>query len=78
MPTHRLSCSTRPCGFRAIHPTAAFLPDAKLDPLFVATIQSVDEAVLNSLVANETMTGADDHVVHALPLVEVRRLLESQ
>jgi L-aminopeptidase/D-esterase-like protein len=62
----------------ATHLSAAFLPDAKLDPFFVATIQSVDEAVLNSLVANETMTGADDHVVHALPLDEVRRLLEGQ
>jgi L-aminopeptidase/D-esterase-like protein len=35
----------------------------------------VNEAVLNALVANETMTGADDHVVHALPHAEVRRLL---
>ena len=60
------------------HPRADFLPDGKLDPFFAATIQSVDEAVLNSLVANETMTGADDHVVHALPLAEVRRLLEGR
>ena len=55
---------------------AAFVPDQKLDPLFTATIQSVDEAVLNSLVANETMIGADDRVVHALPHAEVIRLLE--
>ncbi len=56
--------------------SASFVPDAKLDPLFTATIQSVDEAVLNSLVANETMIGADDHVVHALPHAEVIHLLE--
>ena len=55
--------------------SATFVPDAALNPFFAATIQAVDEAVLNSLVANETMTGADDHVVHALPHHEVRALM---
>jgi len=55
--------------------SAAFIPDSELNPFFAATIESVDEAVLNALVANETMTGADDHVVHALPHDEVRRLI---
>ena len=54
---------------------ASFIPDASLNPFFAATIQSIDEAVLNALFANETMTGADDHVVHALPHDEVRSLL---
>jgi len=58
----------------ALH-QAAFIPDASLNPFFAATIQSIDEAVLNALVANETMIGADDHVVHALPHDEVRALL---
>jgi len=55
--------------------TAAFVPEEELNPLFAAVIQSVDESVLNALVANETMTGADDHVIPALPHAEVRRLL---
>jgi D-aminopeptidase len=38
-------------------------------------IQCVDEAILNALVANETMTGIDGRVVHALPHDEVRRVL---
>src|SRR5262249_17310901 len=54
---------------------AGFIPDAHLNPFFDATIQAVDEAVINSLVANETMQGCDDHVIHALPHDEVRRLL---
>jgi len=54
------------------------VPDPELNPFFVATIQSVDEAILNALVANETMIGADDRVVHALPHEEVRRLLASR
>jgi L-aminopeptidase/D-esterase-like protein len=52
-----------------------FIPDAALDPFFAATIQTIDEAVLNALVANETMTGAEGRVIHALPHEEVRRLL---
>ena len=52
-----------------------FVPDAQLDPFFEAVIQAIDEAVINSLVANETMTGCDDRVVHALPHGEVKRLL---
>lgn len=55
--------------------SAGFVPDPLLDPFFAATIQSVDEAILNALVANETMTGADDRVIHALPHDEIRRLL---
>jgi L-aminopeptidase/D-esterase-like protein len=54
---------------------ARFLPDPALNPLFRATIEAVEEAILNALVANETMTGANDRIVHALPHAEVRRLL---
>jgi D-aminopeptidase len=53
----------------------SFIPEDALNPFFAATIQAVDEAVLNSMVANETMTGADDHVVHALPHDQVKALL---
>lgn len=45
----------------------AFLPDPSLDPFFEAVIQATDEAVINALIANETMTGRDDHQVVALP-----------
>ena len=56
---------------------AAFIPDASLNPFFAAVIESVDEAVINALVANETMTGANDLTIHALPHAEVRRLLSA-
>ena len=55
-----------------------FIPDPELNPFFAATIQSVDEAILNALVANETMIGADDRVIHALPHDEVIRLLAAR
>lgn len=43
------------------------LDDTRMDPLFVATIESTEEAVLNALVAAETMTGRDGHVAEAIP-----------
>jgi D-aminopeptidase len=43
------------------------LDDDYIDPLFMATIESTEEAVINALVAAETMTGRDDHTAHALP-----------
>ncbi len=43
------------------------LPNPRLNPLFAATIQATEEAILNALLAAETMTGADDVRVYALP-----------
>lgn len=40
----------------------------KMDPLFEAVIQATEEAILNALVAAETMTGIDGHTVYALPI----------
>jgi D-aminopeptidase len=39
--------------------------------LFPAVVDSVEEAVLNSLFRAETVTGRDDHTRHALPVDEV-------
>jgi D-aminopeptidase len=43
------------------------LHDRAIDPLFMATIEATEEAVINALVAAETMTGANGLTVHALP-----------
>ena len=47
--------------------TADFIPDVDIDPFFDAIVQTVEEAILNSLVANEDMTGRDGNFVPALP-----------
>jgi D-aminopeptidase len=39
-----------------------------MEHLFPAVVESVEEAVLNSLTMAETTTGRDDHVRHAVPL----------
>jgi len=43
------------------------LPNARINPLFYATVQATEEAILNAMLAATTMTGADDLRVHALP-----------
>jgi D-aminopeptidase len=42
-------------------------PDV-FNPLFAATVEAVEEAVVNALFTAETMVGRDGHVLHALPL----------
>jgi D-aminopeptidase len=49
--------------------------DDKLDPLFPATVDATEEAVVNSLWAAQDVTGRDGHVVKALPHDEVLELL---
>jgi L-aminopeptidase/D-esterase-like protein len=44
------------------------LPNAAINPLFYATVQATEESILNALLAAETMTGADDARVFALPV----------
>jgi len=43
------------------------LNDFAIGPLFDATIEATEEAILNALVAAETMTGRDGITAHALP-----------
>ena len=55
--------------------TAAYLPNERIDPLFSAVVQATEEAVIDALVANETMTGRDGITVHALPHEQLVDLL---
>ena len=41
-------------------------PD-QITPLFQAAAEATEEAILNAMVAAETMTGFKGHTVHALP-----------
>jgi D-aminopeptidase len=46
-----------------------------INPLFYATVQATEEAIMNALLAAETMTGIDDFRVHALPIDRVRVIM---
>ena len=43
------------------------LPNPRMNALFVATVHATEEAIVNALLAAETMTGADDFRVYAMP-----------
>jgi D-aminopeptidase len=43
------------------------LPDNRIDPLFTATLDATEEALLNSLVAAKTTVGVRGRIGHALP-----------
>ncbi|HUG14674.1 MAG TPA: P1 family peptidase [Thermomicrobiales bacterium] len=52
------------------------LRDTAINDLFQATVEATEEAVLNAMVAADSMTGRDGHTVQALPhdqLVEIMR-----
>lgn len=51
------------------------VPNDNMDPIFDAVVQATEEAIINSLVANKSMTGRDNHRVDALPHERVRQLL---
>jgi D-aminopeptidase len=51
-----------------IHPVPlTMLPNARMTPLFQATVEATEEAIVNALVAADTMTGRDGIVAHRLP-----------
>jgi L-aminopeptidase/D-esterase-like protein len=51
------------------------IPNARMNPLFESAIDATEEAIVNAMVAAETMTGADGYRVHALPVDQVLALL---
>jgi D-aminopeptidase len=46
----------------------AMIPNARINPVFYATVQATEEAIVNAMLAAETMTGANDRRVYALPV----------
>jgi D-aminopeptidase len=54
----------------------AMLPNESLNPLFLATVQATEEAVINAMVAAETMKGINDFEVIALPHDRLREVLK--
>ncbi len=63
-------------GDQATSSSVQMLADPLINSLFYAAIEATEEAIVNALVAAETMTGGDDVVAYALPhdeLMEVMR-----
>jgi L-aminopeptidase/D-esterase-like protein len=52
------------------------IPNDLIDPLFAGVVQATEEAVVNALVDNHSMTGRDNHYVEVLPHDHLRQLLK--
>ncbi len=52
------------------------LSNDAMSPLFEATVSATEEAIVNVLVAGETMTGRDEHRVEGFPVERLPELLQ--
>lgn len=48
------------------------IPNEELNPIFLATVQATEEAVVNAMVAADTMKGINDFEVLGLPRDRLR------
>ena len=62
-------------GARAVA-NVAMLPNDSLNPVFEATVQATEEAIVNAMVGAETMKGAHGSMVTALPHDQLRDFLK--
>jgi L-aminopeptidase/D-esterase-like protein len=54
------------------------LHNDEMDPLFLATIQATEEAIVNALVGAQTMTGYNGRVLQALPHDQLKALMQQK
>ncbi len=54
----------------------ATIPNDLMDPIFTGVVQATEEAVVNALVDNHSMTGRDNHRADALPHDRLREILK--
>jgi len=52
------------------------LPNDWINPLFAATVKATEEAIINAMIAAETMEGVNGHTVHAIPHDRLRSILK--
>ncbi len=54
----------------------SMVPNDDMNPLFDATVQATEEAIVNAMVGAETMTGFEGHTVMALPHDRLKLVLK--
>jgi len=52
------------------------LSNPRMTPLFSATAQATEEAIVNAMLAADTMTGANDLRVYALPVDRLKAIMK--
>jgi L-aminopeptidase/D-esterase-like protein len=64
--------AANPEGLRQL----TMVPNDRINPLFTATVEATEEAIINALVAADTMTGVNNRRVIALPHDRLREALK--
>jgi len=54
----------------------AMISNDDMNPLFLATVQAVEESVVNAMIAAKTMKGINDFEVRAIPHTELQQVLK--
>ncbi len=62
-------------GAKGLH-QLTMLPNQRLNPIFLATVQATEEAIINAMVAAKTMKGINDFEVIGLPHDRLREVLK--
>lgn len=62
-------------GAKGLH-QLSMMSNPDLDPIFLATVQATEEAVVNAMVAAKTMKGVNDREVVAIPNDRLREVLK--
>ena len=52
------------------------VPNDLMDPIFAGVVQATEEAAVNALVDNDSMTGRDNHSVEAIPHDRLRQIMK--
>ncbi|HVV56053.1 MAG TPA: P1 family peptidase [Mucilaginibacter sp.] len=69
--------TANPDAFSRTHTTRVeMLPNDQMNPLYEATVQATEEAIINAMVAADTMEGVNGNKAYALPHDAVMRLLK--
>jgi D-aminopeptidase len=68
--------TANPNAARDTTATVRMLSNERMGPLFYATVQATETAIVNAMLAAETMTGADDVRVFALPVDRLRAAMK--
>jgi D-aminopeptidase len=55
--------------------TVEMLGEERITPVYEATVQATEEAIINAMLAARTMRGADNYVVPALPHDQLRQVM---
>ena len=63
-------------AFSYTHSSLEMLSDEQMDPLFLGTAQAVEEAIVNAMVAAESMYGRNNNFVPAIPHDQIIEILE--